>query len=140
MPPQRDRVTMARRARGYVMSNNRSSGASAFSGATDGVNARERKALATMGRKGGQKAAERWNDRDSEYAQKELEKLRKTQQRKKARGRSTRSRISQYVNDQYIETGLVPTWKEIAAEVNASRRTVAYHMSALKKLEEIPES
>lgn len=74
------------------------------------------------------------------YAQKELEKLRKAQQRKKARGRSTRSRISQYVNDQCIETGLVPTWKEIAAEVNASRRTVAYHMSALKKLEEIPES
>ena len=36
------------------MPNNRSSGASAFSGATDGVNARERKALATMGRKGGQ--------------------------------------------------------------------------------------
>ena len=140
MPPQRDRVTMARRVRGYVMSNNRSSGASAFSGATDGVNARERKALATMGRKGGKKAAERWNDRDSEYAQGELEKLRKTQQRKKARGRSTRSRISQYVNDQYIETGLVPTWKEIAAEVNASRRTVAYHMSALKKLEEIPDS
>ena len=52
MPPQHDRVTMARRVRGYVMSNNRSSGASAFSGATDGVNARERKALATMGRKG----------------------------------------------------------------------------------------
>ena len=52
MPPQRDRVTMARRVRGYVMSNNRSSVASAFSGATDGVNARERKALATMGRKG----------------------------------------------------------------------------------------
>lgn len=140
LPPQRDRLTMARRVRGYVMSNNRSSESPTFSGATDGVNARERKALATMGRKGGQKAAERWNDRDSEYAQKELEKLRKTQQRKKARGRSTRSRISQYVNDQYIETGLVPTWKEIAAEVNASRRTVAYHMSALKKLEEIPES
>jgi len=92
-----------------------------------------------MGRKGGQKAAERWKDRDSEYAQAELKKLRKTQERKKAKGRSTRSRISQFVNDQYIETGRIPTWKEIMHEVSASRRTVAYHMSDLKRLGEIPE-
>ena len=36
---------------------------------------RERKALATMGRKGGKKAAGRWNNRNSEYAQAETKKL-----------------------------------------------------------------
>ncbi len=66
MPSQRDRQTMARRVRGYVLSNNRGAGLSSFSGSAGGVGARERKALATMGRKGGQKAAERWKDRDSE--------------------------------------------------------------------------
>ena len=36
---------------------------------------RERKALSTMDRMGGQKAAERWKDRVSEYAQAEISKL-----------------------------------------------------------------
>lgn len=141
MPPMRDRQTMARRVRGYVLSANRSSsraGAS-VSGSVDGATARERKALATMGSRGGKKAAQRWNDRNSDYAQSELKKLRKTQQRKKAKGRSTRSRISQLVNDQFIETGSVPTWKEIMEEMKISRRTVAYHMAALRSSGEIPE-
>ncbi|WP_246394820.1 hypothetical protein [Corynebacterium anserum] len=57
MPPMRDRQTMARRVRGYVLSNNRGAGSSSFSGNTGGVGMRERKALATMGRKGRQKVA-----------------------------------------------------------------------------------
>lgn len=138
LPPTRDRMTMARRVRGYVLSNGRKKTGTNLGG-NGSATAQERKALATMGRKGGQKAAERWNDRNSEYAQAELKKLRKTQERKKAKGRSTRSRISQFVNDQYIETGVIPTWNEIMKEVSASRRTVAYHMSALKKQGEIPE-
>lgn len=61
MPSQRDRQTMARRVRGYVLSGNRGAAdSSSFSGSAGGVGMRERKALATMGRKGGQKAAERW--------------------------------------------------------------------------------
>ncbi|WP_434817431.1 replication initiation protein [Corynebacterium macclintockiae] len=138
MPPMRDRLTMERRVRGYVLSNGRKKSGASF-GSAGSATAQERKAPATMGRKGRQKAAERWKDRDSEYAQAELKKLRKTQERKKAKGRSTRSRISQFVNDQYIETGRIPTWKEIMHEVSASRRTVAYHMSDLKRLGEIPE-
>ena len=59
MPPQRDRQTMARRVRGYVLSGSKTSRGSAFTGATAGVSARERKALSTMGRKGGKKAAQR---------------------------------------------------------------------------------
>ena len=93
MPPQRDHLTMARRVRGYVMSNNRLSGSSTFSGATDGVNTRERKALATMGRKGGPKAAERWKNREGEYAQSELNKLHKANRRRAIQGSSTRGRV-----------------------------------------------
>ena len=66
LPPMRDRQTMARRVRGYVTQskNAASMGPSAPGKATSS----ERKALATMGRKGGQKAAQRWKDRDSDYA------------------------------------------------------------------------
>ena len=62
MPPMRDRQTMARRVRGYVLAGNHTAGSSSFTGGTSSVGARERKALATMGRKGGKKAAQRWKD------------------------------------------------------------------------------
>ena len=133
MPPQRDRVTMARRVRGYVMSNNRPSGASAFSGATDGVNARERKALATMGRKGGQKAAERWNDRDGEYAKAELEKLDKANKIRKIQGQGTRARVLAVATEYLVETGDIPVGKEIAAEVGITKRMANLHLRALKE-------
>ena len=120
MPPQRDRLTMARRVRGYVMSNNRSSGASAFSGATDGVNARERKALATMGRKGGQKAAERWNDRDSAYAQKETEKLARANQRRAMSGELLEARVKMAILDARTQGVKDPSTKSLARELGVS--------------------
>ena len=133
MPPQRDRLTMARRVRGYVMSNNRSSGASALSGVTDGVNARERKALATMGRKGGQKAAERWNDRDGEYAKAELKKLDKANKIRKIQGQGTRARVLAVATEYLVETGDIPVGKEIAAEVGITKRMANLHLRALKE-------
>lgn len=138
MPPMRDRQTMARRVRGYV-THSKSEAYSSGSSAPGKATSSERKALATMGRRGGKKAAERWQDRNSDYAQAELKKLRKTHQRKKAAGRSTRSRIEQFVNDLYIETGTLPTWRQIQEETGTSRRTVAYHMAELRKRGDIPE-
>lgn len=88
----------------------------------------------TMGRRGRKKAEQRWKDRNSDYAKAELKKLRKTRERKKARGRSTCSRISQFVKDQYTEIDKVPTWNVIVKGVSISRRTVAYDMSTLKEL------
>ena len=139
MPPQRDRVTMARRVRGYVLSNNRSNGSSSFTGGTDGVNARERKALATMGRKGGKKAAERWNNRDSEYAQSQLEKLARTQKRKRFEGKSNRQKVAHFVTSYWMETDSLPSWTEIQSETGLSRATVARHMSTLKSQGELPD-
>ena len=67
MPPMRDRQTMARRVRGYVTQSK----SAAYNGSsTPGkATSSERKALATMGRKGGQKAAQRWKtDPEGKYA------------------------------------------------------------------------
>ena len=94
MPPMRDRQTMARRVRGYVTHSKSEaySGSSAPGKATSS----ERKALATMGRKGGKKAAERWQDRDSDYAQAELAKLQRTHRKKRVQGQTTSAKIHGY--------------------------------------------
>lgn len=136
MPPMRDRQTMARRVRGYVTQSKTDMGTSASPGRATST---ERKALATMGRRGGKKAAERWKDRDSDYAQSELKKLEHTHRVNKARGISTKSRISQMVNDQYLQTGTIPSWREIADDLGLSRATVARHVAVLKKSGEYPE-
>lgn len=139
MPPQRDRLTMARRVRGYVLSNNRSNGSSSFTGATDGVNARERKALATMGRKGGKKAAKRWNDRDSEYAQAALERLEGIQKRKKIQGSTSRAQVMTAYVATLNETGVAPTRPAIMEETGLSRATVTRHLAALKEAGMLPD-
>ena len=58
LPPMRDRLTMARRVRGYVISGKHRTGTGTPLGGAGSATARERKALATMGRRGGQKAAQ----------------------------------------------------------------------------------
>lgn len=122
MPPMRDRQTMARRVRGYVLAGKSdSTGSVTHTGAATG---RERKALATMGRKGGKKAAQRWNDRDSEYAQLETQKLTRANKKRAAQGRSTSHRIAAYFDDRFFEVEQYPTVDEAAAEFRVSRRTV----------------
>ena len=53
----RDRLTMARRVRGYVLSGKHRTGTGTSLGGAGSATAHERKTLATMGRRGGQKAA-----------------------------------------------------------------------------------
>ncbi|MGV3073385.1 replication initiation protein [Corynebacterium phoceense] len=137
LPPMRDRQTMARRVRGYVTQSKgvASMGSSAPGKATSS----ERKALATMGRRGGQKAAQRWkSDPNGEYAQKRREILAKTHKRKKIQGLSNRQKVGQFVTTFWIETDRLPSWNEIQQETGLSRATVARHMSALKKAGELP--
>lgn len=130
LPPMRDRQTMARRVRGYVTQAKTHGYVSASGGSQ--ATATERKALATMGRRGGKKAAERWKDPNSDYAQAELEKLKKTHRVNRAKGRSTRSKVEQLVNDYYIQTGRVPSRKEVMADLGLSEATVKRHLRALK--------
>ena len=132
MPPMRDRQTMARRVRGYVTQSK--SGAYSGSSAPGKATSSERKALATMGRKGGKKAAQRWKtDPDGKYAQAQREKLSAANRRKKASGNSTRAQILAASAQSFAQTGKIPTWAELGSEVGVSRRTVAYHVAALKE-------
>ncbi len=87
----------------------------------------------------GQNAAERWKDRDSEYTQNQLEKLGKTQKRKKFEGKSNRQKVAHFVTSYWMETDSLPSWGEIQSETGLSRATVARHMSALKHQGELPD-
>ena len=124
LPPMRDRLTMARRVRGYVLSGKRRTGTGTSLGGAGSATTRERKALATMGRKGGQKAAQRWQDRNSEYAKTELSKLKKANGKRSAQGRSVSYRIAAYFDEAYFQTDTYPTVREAAAEFGVSDRTV----------------
>ena len=132
MPPMRDRQTMARRVRGYVTQSktNTSLGTSAPGRATSS----ERKALATMGRKGGQKAAQRWKtDPEGQYAQTQRDTLKAANMKRAIQGKSTRARILNTAMDSLAQTGRIPTSREIAEELGVTKRTVNLHLKALRE-------
>lgn len=137
MPPMRDRQTMARRVRGYVT---QSKTLSELSTSPQRATSSERKALATMGRKGGQKAAERWkNAPNGKYAQRQREKLEKTHRKKRVQGQTTQARIQALIGDAYVQTGKVLTRRQIMDETGLSRATVSRHISALKAIGMYPD-
>lgn len=139
MPPMRDRLTMARRVRGYVLGHKKNTGSSSFAGGAGHATARERKALATMGRRGGQKAAQRWNDRDSEYAQEQLRKLAATHKRKRFEGMGNQQKIAHFVTSYWMETKRLPVRKEIMSETGLSESTVKRHLRQLRASGMIPD-
>ncbi|QPK84392.1 replication initiation protein (plasmid) [Corynebacterium qintianiae] len=131
MPPMRDRQTMARRVRGYVTQGKTDSyGTPTARYATTS----QRKALATMGRRGGKKAAKRWEtDPEGEYAQNELKKLQSANKRRRLRGQSTRARVLNVAMDTVAQTGKLPSGREIAEELGVTKRTVNLHLKALRE-------
>lgn len=137
MPPMRDRQTMAKRVRGYVtQSKSRAYGSASSPGK---ATSSERKALATMGRRGGQKAAQRWKtDPDGEYAQTQRSKLEKTHRKKRVEGQTTRARIQALIGESYVQTGTVLTRKQVMEETGLSRATVTRHLAALREQGMIP--
>ncbi|MDU4730567.1 MAG: replication initiation protein [Corynebacterium sp.] len=137
MPPMRDRQTMAKRVRGYVtQSKSRAYGSASSPGK---ATSSERKALATMGRRGGQKAAQRWKtDPHGEYAQTQRSKLEKTHRKKRVEGQTTRARIQALIGDSYVQTGTVLTRKQVMEETGLSRATVTRHLAALREQGMIP--
>ena len=132
MPPMRDRQTMARRVRGYVTQSK--SEAYSCSSAPGKATSSERKALATMGRRGGKKSAERWKtDPEGKYAQEQREALAAANKRRSVQGQSTRGRVLSIYAQTLFDTGSAPTARQIAEEIGCERSTVARHISALKK-------
>ncbi|MCF4007773.1 replication initiation protein [Corynebacterium uropygiale] len=131
MPPMRDRQTMARRVRGYVTQSKANTGHAA---SAQRATTTERKALATMGRRGGQKAAQRWKtDPEGEYAQGRRETLKAANQRRTIQGRGTRARVLHVAMDTLAQTGKLPSGREIAAELGVTKRTVNMHLRALRE-------
>ena len=131
MPPMRDRQTMARRVRGYVTHSKSEaySGSSAPGKATSS----ERKALATMGRRGGQKAAQRWKtDPDGDYAQAQRESLARANTQRKKQGNETRGRVYALYTSVVAQTGNEPTARQMAEELGLTKRSVNMHLKALR--------
>jgi DNA-binding transcriptional ArsR family regulator len=137
LPPMRDRLTMARRVRGYVIqgiTNPNTSGKTSSNQTSSG-----RKALATMGRRGGKQAAKRWHDpAHKNYQEAARKPLVEANQRRRVQGSTSRGRILAYVSQYYVDTGRAPTWREIMQETGLSRRTVAYHLAALREASLLP--
>ncbi|SLN05568.1 Putative plasmid replication protein [Corynebacterium xerosis] len=122
MPPMRDRLTMARRVRGYVTAGvtnptTRTGGATRMSSAG-------RKALATLGRRGGQRAAERWKDPESEYAQQQRTNLAAANQKREWQGTALRAQVQSSILSMRVQTGRDPSTKELAGEYGVSERRI----------------
>src|SRR5699024_5353034 len=95
------------------------------------VTSSERKALATMGRKGGQKAAQRWKtDPDGKYAQERRKALEAANKRRTAGGKSTAFRIAAFFADAFSQTGKYPWIDDAMDECGVSRATVKRAVSS----------
>ena len=118
LPSQRDLTTMARRVRGYVYANKSAEEPRARQ-STAG-----RKALATMGRRGGQKSARRWRtEPDGEYAQAQRERLRQFNERREFSTEENKGRVLAYVSS-CRRDGHDPSGSEVARELELSVRRV----------------
>ncbi|WP_227659137.1 MULTISPECIES: replication initiation protein [unclassified Corynebacterium] len=119
VPPMRDRLTMARRVRCYVTQSSRKASYGA-SGGAERATSGQRKALSTMGRRGGQKAAERWKDRNSDYAQGQLKTLHAANAKRGANGELLETRVKALILDARVQGTPEPTTKEIAQQFKVS--------------------
>jgi hypothetical protein len=121
IPSVRDLDSMARRVRSYVYAGKsvepeRMTVAQSSAG---------RKALATMGRKGGQKSAQRWKtDPDSEYAQGRRETLAAANARRALSGDVLESKVKAALLEARVQQANDPTSKELAAEFGVSVRRI----------------
>src|SRR5699024_1084910 len=133
-----DRLTIARLVRGYdiqVITNPNTSGKTSSNQTSSG-----RKALATMGRRGGKQAAKRWHDPVHKAYQEAARKpLEDANRRRRAQGSNSRARILAIISQQYAETGTLPTRPEIMKETGLSRATITRHMSALREAGLLPD-
>lgn len=129
MPPMRDRQTMARRVRGYVTQGKTDSyGTPTAKYATTS----QRKALATMGRRGGKKAAQRWEtDPDGDYAQSRREALKAANAKREVSGELLGTRVQMLILEAKAQGSREPTTTELASELGVSVRRVQQIKKAL---------
>ena len=92
-----------------------------------------------MGRRGGKKAAQRWQDPDSDYAKQERIKLAKANQKRKAVGNATRARVLAFAAQSFAETSKMPSGAEIGRELGITRKTACHYLRELRTLGLLPE-
>lgn len=93
-----------------------------------------------MGRRGGQKAAQRWEtDPEGDYAQQQRATMKKTHRRKKMQGQTTRARVQLFIGETFADTGKIPTRREIMRETGLSEATMKRHVRALREDGLIPD-
>ena len=132
IPPMRDRQTMARRVRGYVIAGKTSHSVSGGPAATGRASTRERKALATMGRKGGKKAAQRWqDDPDGDYAQGRREAMKKAAESRRMKGELLETRVKMAFLDARTQGVDDPSTKELASALGVTERRIQQVRRAL---------
>lgn len=122
LPPMRDRLTMARRVRGYVTAG--VTNPTTRTGGNSRMSSAGRKALATLGRRGGQRAAERWKDPESEYAQQQRTNLATANQKRQWQGTALRAQVQSTILSTRVQTGRDPSTKELAGEYGVSERRI----------------
>lgn len=120
LPNQRDLTTMARRVRGYVYANKTPDEPTRARQSTAG-----RKALATMGRRGGKAAAKRWQtDPEGEYAQSQRENLATANARRMYSGQALKARVQASILGARAEGAKDPSTKDLAAEFKVSEARI----------------
>ena len=131
LPPMKDRQTMARRVRGYVLAAKTDTGVTTSSAGR--ATSTERKALATMGRRGAIASnKKRWEDKTTPLAQKSLKPLQTANTQRKRQGNNTRARVLTIATDVLAQTGEIPSGGAIATELGITRRQVNRHLKALR--------
>lgn len=125
MPPMRDRLTMARRIRSYV-----TRGGTSTTNTSSRTDSAGRKALATMGARGGKTAAKRWNDPESEYARQQRAALAAANKRKSVSSHRRGYEIADWYLDRRQRTGEWPTLADGMAVHSVSRETIKRALKA----------
>ena len=119
MPPMRDRLTMARRIRSYV-----TRGGTSTTNTSSRTDSAGRKALATMGARGGKTAAKRWNDPESEYARQQRAALAAANETRSYSTEENKGRLLALIAS-YRRQGLpAPSTSALAQELGLSERRV----------------
>src|SRR5699024_6890026 len=124
-----NRLTMARRVRGYVTQGISTPNTSSKTSSNQTSSGRQ--ALATLGRPAGKQAAKRWHDpahKDSQDAARRP--FVEAKQRRERGARGTKFELAAYCHKHYFETGTYPRIADAAAESSVSERTVRRALKA----------
>lgn len=128
LPAMRDRLTMARRVRGYVAKGQPVVPARRV----ETQSSRGRKALATMGRRGAATSnARRWADPESKYAQETRQRLAEANKRREMTGELLELRVKTAILDARSQSVADPSTRELAGELGVSERRIQQVRKAL---------